>query len=289
MINYSIIIPHKNNLVLLKRCVASIPSRSDIQIIVVDDHSDNNNVPSKSFFNDSRVEVYLDFANKGAGYARNIGLQHATGKWVIFADCDDAFITNQLDNKLNLYLNAAYDLILFNVQCVDYESNNNIDCVYNSIINNKSKDYINICKFSIPVPWCKIIKRSLIQDNQITFDETPVANDAYFSLVCAFYSLSTHVDKDKIYKWYCFRQGSITSKKSKEAALIHFNCSVKRNRFMYEKGLMKYRCNLFESIPNLIRCGNRYSEALRLVISNTKTKYLIPDLIDAILQYVKNK
>lgn len=40
MINYSIIIPHKNIPDLLQRCLNSIPRRTDIQIIVVDDNSD---------------------------------------------------------------------------------------------------------------------------------------------------------------------------------------------------------------------------------------------------------
>ena len=42
MINYSIIIPHKNIPNLLQRCLDSIPNREDVQIIVVDDNSDPN-------------------------------------------------------------------------------------------------------------------------------------------------------------------------------------------------------------------------------------------------------
>ena len=33
---YSIIIPHKNTITLLRRCIESIPKRNDIQIIVID-------------------------------------------------------------------------------------------------------------------------------------------------------------------------------------------------------------------------------------------------------------
>ena len=39
-INYSFIIPHKNCPDLLQRCVDSIPERDDVQVIVVDDNSD---------------------------------------------------------------------------------------------------------------------------------------------------------------------------------------------------------------------------------------------------------
>jgi glycosyltransferase involved in cell wall biosynthesis len=41
-INYTIIIPHKNIPHLLQRCLDSIPRRNDLQIIVVDDNSDED-------------------------------------------------------------------------------------------------------------------------------------------------------------------------------------------------------------------------------------------------------
>ena len=40
MVNYTIIIPHHNIPNLLRRCLHSIPLRDDVQIIVVDDCSD---------------------------------------------------------------------------------------------------------------------------------------------------------------------------------------------------------------------------------------------------------
>ena len=48
-INFSIIIPTKNILDLLQRCLESIPQRSDIEIIVVDDNSDREIVDVKNY------------------------------------------------------------------------------------------------------------------------------------------------------------------------------------------------------------------------------------------------
>jgi glycosyltransferase involved in cell wall biosynthesis len=48
-ITFSIIIPHKNTPELLQRCLASIPKREDIQIIVIDDNSDNTKVDFEYF------------------------------------------------------------------------------------------------------------------------------------------------------------------------------------------------------------------------------------------------
>lgn len=93
MINYSIIIPHKNIPVLLQRCLSSIPRRNDIQVIVVDDNSDLQMVDFSSFpgLEDPFVEVVFTKEGKGAGYARNIGLDKVKGKWLLFIDADDYF------------------------------------------------------------------------------------------------------------------------------------------------------------------------------------------------------
>ena len=49
MINYTVIIPHKNIPELLQRCLDSIPERDDIQVIVVDDNSDESRVSFDHF------------------------------------------------------------------------------------------------------------------------------------------------------------------------------------------------------------------------------------------------
>ena len=90
---YTIIIPHKNAPLLLQRCLDSIPFRDDIQIIVVDDDSSSDVVDFMDFPGSSREDVEIIFTKegKGAGYARNCGLLHARGKWLLFADADDFF------------------------------------------------------------------------------------------------------------------------------------------------------------------------------------------------------
>jgi glycosyltransferase involved in cell wall biosynthesis len=93
---FSVIIPHKNRPDLLQYCLNSIPRRKDIQIIVVDDNSDEDKVNFNKFpgLDDEYVEIYLTKEGKGAGYARNMGLKHAKGKWLLFADADDFFTEN---------------------------------------------------------------------------------------------------------------------------------------------------------------------------------------------------
>ena len=73
-ITYSFIIPHHNTPELLARCIYSIPNRDDVEIIVVDDNSDEDKKACSS-----RLDVRIIFIDKehtkGAGHARNVGLE----------------------------------------------------------------------------------------------------------------------------------------------------------------------------------------------------------------------
>ena len=113
-INYSIIIPHKNIPDLLQRCLESIPRREDVQIIVVDDNSDSGKVDFGHFpgIGELCVEVYFTKEGRGAGYARNIGLKYARGKWLLFADADDFYNTDFL-SVLDEYCHQDIDILYF--------------------------------------------------------------------------------------------------------------------------------------------------------------------------------
>ena len=87
---YSIIIPHHNSPSLLQRLLNSIPERNDLEVIVVDDNSDEE---KRAYSSRSDVKIlYIDkLQTRGAGKARNEGLAVAQGKWLLFADADDFY------------------------------------------------------------------------------------------------------------------------------------------------------------------------------------------------------
>lgn len=123
-INYTVIIPHKNCPDLLERCVDSIPIRNDIQVVVVvDDNSDNvekiKELESK-YHNRNILFVYTK-DGKGAGFARNQGLNMAKGKWLLFSDSDDFFAENAF-SCFDEYLDSEYDIVFFKHQGIDSET-----------------------------------------------------------------------------------------------------------------------------------------------------------------------
>lgn len=194
-VRYSIIIPHKNIPSLLQRCLDSIPEREDIQIIVVDDHSDPDLVDFNHFPGHDRdsVEVHLTKEGKGAGYARNVGLQYAKGGWVIFADADDLFTTELLP-FLSMLENEDDDIVYFGIKAVmsdDLKTPSNRmtwNGAYLSSLLNQEKDADNNIRVRWVVPTGKAIKRSFIEQNRLHFSEVRWSNDIFFSIsaaVCA--------------------------------------------------------------------------------------------------------
>lgn len=179
---FSIIIPHKNIPELLKRCIDSIPLRNDLEVIVIDDNSEEKIVSQDDFPGLNRKNTIVVFSKegKGAGFCRNIGLSKAKGKWIIFADADD-FFTEEFDLILNKYKESNADIIYFNACCVNSDT---LEIAHrNMALNNffKIKDISNF-KYSCYAPWGKIINRELQVKNNIFFSETIAANDVIFSI-----------------------------------------------------------------------------------------------------------
>lgn len=243
-INYSIIIPHKNIPNLLQRCLNSIPRRKDVQIIVVDDNSEPGTVDFNDFpgFGESCVEVYFTKEGKGAGYARNVGLKYAVGRWLLFADADDYFVDG-LFGYLDDYLDDDFvDVVFFNADCVDSDTQESYKLPYfgnqlNKIITSKTKDAEWDLRYSFGPPWCKLMKKRLLDEYTITFDETPRHNDTMFSVKIGYYAKMVIIDKRIIYH-NTFRVGSISNSKNKEATVpILMGIFIRYDNFIEASGI----------------------------------------------------
>ena len=190
---FSIIIPHKDIPDLLMRCLRSIPVSEDIQVIVVDDNSADADTYLERYPELSRP--YLEFVRTtkggGAGYARNVGLEHAKGKWILFADADDFFVDDMSEIIYSL-VDSEADVIYFKNKAV-LSDNISIRANRSSYLNVRIDQYLADgdewpVRFKTYVPWCKLIKRNLIVKNDIRFDELMYSNDVYFSLLTGYYS-----------------------------------------------------------------------------------------------------
>lgn len=188
MINYSVIIPHKNIPQLLQRCLDSIPLRKDIQVIVVDDNSDASKVDFEHFpgLNRPNTQVIFTKEGKGAGYARNVGLKYAKSRWVLFADADD-YYTDKAWPVFDEHLKDEVDILYFSVDFVD--SDTLLPATRNMKNNQVVKSYLAgekdgeiLLRYTCWEPWNKMWKGTFISANNLLFEEIPKGNDAMFVL-----------------------------------------------------------------------------------------------------------
>jgi glycosyltransferase involved in cell wall biosynthesis len=244
--NYSIIIPHKNIPELLQRCLESIPVRDDVQVIVVDDNSDPDKVDFSTFpgLNRPYTEVYFTKEGKGAGYARNVGLSKAKGKWLVFADADDFFLDGFL-NYLDKYLNSSADIVFFNIKSV---YSNNLKPAFRHMKVNKlierslSLDSVSVkkLKYSFLEPFSKLYNYNFIKKNNIQFQEVFFSNDTLFTLTAAIKDREIQVDNHPIY-CVTVSNGSLTNIISRESLYTRIKVAIQANDLLVENGEAKYK------------------------------------------------
>ena len=248
MYKYSIIIPHKNIPNLLKRCLESIPLREDIQTIIVDDNSDPSIINTEEFpgTDINNTDIIFTKENKGAGYARNIGLKHAKGKWIIFADADDIFL-QEFNSLLMMTESIKADIIYFYTSSKDSETqiDNNESQIYNEYLSNAYAKNINDIKYKIIPPWGKIYNKEFIDKHNLQFEEIMHSNDVRFSIYADFYAKRLSIIPITAYCWMK-RANSLWHNKSIDWAVNRFHVSIDIYQFMKKHGIeeqIKYYYN----------------------------------------------
>ena len=254
MIRYTVIIPQRDCATLTKRCLESIPIRDDIEIIVVDDNSKNDEdlKTVEKDLNRKNLKVIYTKEGKGAGYARNVGLNEATGEWLIFSDADDFFSTNAF-KVFDIYAEKDNDYVAFSHKsvysdtlepCSRYSVRNKLLDAY---IKNPTKDKEEELKYVDIVPWAKMMKRSIAEMNGFLFDEVPASNDVTFISHMAYKAYKYAASLECVYV-LTFRKGSITRVNNLENDFSRYLVSLKYNEFLKEIGCPKYRTRVMSKV-----------------------------------------
>jgi glycosyltransferase involved in cell wall biosynthesis len=245
--SFSIIIPHYDIPDLLMRCLKSIPVSEDIQVIVVDDNSPGADTYLVSYPELSRP--YLEFIRTtkggGAGYARNIGLDHANGKWLLFADADDFFVDNMYD-IISMHVESEADVIYFMRRAV-YSDDINRLSERDGHVNRRIKDFYEkgdewSIRIKSYVPWGKMIKKELVDNNRIRFDEVKYSNDVFFTTSVGCYANKIKVTDTVLYV-VTSRRGSLRDNfmGKPEEFKIRADVDFRVEKFLIQKNMCRER------------------------------------------------
>lgn len=225
----SIIVPCYGVEKYFDRCMESLVNQSlrDIEIILVDDVSPDR-VPEMCdewAKKDGRIKVIHKEKNGGLGFARNTGLDEATGEFIAFVDSDDYVETNAYE----IYYKYAIEHGAQAVSAGMYNERNHGKWVKQSPVNTvttldkeQSWTYAKDMVASLPKEkverksrmsvWHILYKHSIIKENNIRFMSEREVNSEDLPFQLDYFR---HVDKtilipDCLY-YYCQNSTSLTS------------------------------------------------------------------------------
>jgi len=159
----TIIIPVYNEERFLARCLNSIKPNPDVEVLIIDDGSEDNSWAIAQEYEGLTRHGYVVKAIKrtqtsfGVSFARNIGLNEAKGEYVTFLDSDDEYCPGAIDNMLKeIKDHEGEDIIQFEhnrPQCYNPSGYYKVDAL--------PKKWVLV--------WNKVYRREFLWDNHITF------------------------------------------------------------------------------------------------------------------------
>jgi len=196
----SVIVPVYNMERLVGRCLRSIVRQSfeDIELLVIDDGStDGSREVIRQFAtSDSRVRCF-SISNSGVSAARNFGLNKAEGEYIMFIDADDEIEDGYLNRIADNAKSSKADILIWGIKrCLKdgyiEERKPQLRGGYDrkSFLLEFPKDHYGKHKGLYGFVSNKMIKRSLVEEYGLRFDESMILMEDYvFFLDC--YSRST--------------------------------------------------------------------------------------------------
>lgn len=223
----SIIVPIYNVESYLSRCLQSLMNQTikEIEIILIDDGSPDNcpRLCDAYASEDNRVKV-IHKENEGLGFARNSGLEIATGEYVAFVDSDDFVDVHMYEELYEIAqradLDVAYcgfyeyrdlNVIRKRQEVTEYTVFENDECheVLHGMLS-PCGEKGRITKFEMSV-WHAIYRRDIFTRNNISFcsEREFISEDIIFHIDLIHHCRKIAFIPDAYY-YYCLNESSLS-------------------------------------------------------------------------------
>ncbi len=188
----SVIIPFNNVENYIEECLNSVLSQTldDIEVILINDASTDRTLEIVEWYlqKDSRIKLININERKGQGFARNRGIEIATGEYIGFVDSDDFIESDMFECLYNSAKTNNTDISMCQVREYDDINENYITSDYYSLacLSSFQNDIFsaedtknNILDINVAL-WNKIYKREYLNNIGEKFPEGFIYEDLPF-------------------------------------------------------------------------------------------------------------
>ncbi|EOH93797.1 glycosyltransferase family 2 protein [Enterococcus pallens] len=218
----SIVIPVYNSYDCIQNGYESLIKQTykKIEILIIDDGSAMQPpaVLLKRFAADSRVRFYPR-EHAGPGAARNFGIKESTGEYLLFMDSDDWLDQCTIEELVKAATDSgsSTDVLIFGFHLYEQESFKESKTA--SGYSGSKKEFFNepfyecYKQFLLNAPWNKLIRRKLLLQEEIFFDEQlRILEDLLFSLQVIAAAQRIKVIDQAFYHYHYLRPNSLMTK-----------------------------------------------------------------------------
>lgn len=224
-IKISVIIPVYNVEAYLAECLDSLLQNcsENFEIICIDDYSDDNSIAILEQYSKRNNSINLFVADEhiGVADARNMGIQHARGEYILFVDSDDMLLEGTLQHLVDIVSEQDYDEVFFNFKSI-YESESIKSKLADRYIS-KKKEYEGEWQRGIELfcslynnndltltVWSQMYRRQFLLDNNVKFESGILHEDVPFAVISMWMAKRVYYTNRECYVWR-HRVNSITT------------------------------------------------------------------------------
>jgi glycosyltransferase involved in cell wall biosynthesis len=235
----SVIVPVYNVSAFLPQCLNSLIAQtySNLEIILVDDGStdDSGSICDRYSKRHSGFSV-IHQQNMGLSGARNTGLSHALGDYLIFIDSDDVIATDCIEYSVSAISATHADMVLFRYKLID-ETDGTLHAPHiESNFPNNTVSGVDACSLLFErrfenYTWRQLTKTSIYRDNSILFPMHRAFEDRYTTYKVLFFSKSVAFLSEQLY-FYRQRKDSIVHARNSQYLLDDLSALQERSSFI---------------------------------------------------------
>lgn len=187
MTDLSVIVPIYNTEAFIAECLESILGQTgiDLEVIIVNDGSTDRSADVVRDYKerDGRI-TYIYQPNQGLSVARNIGLLHAKGEYVLFVDSDDWLMPRSMRDYIEWAHKSNADVVMGQVEVHEQDKepalwpHDEVLHLRQPVISGEEYLYsiVSSRKF-IPMVYAYLCKRMMLEQSGLIFEPGLIHKD----------------------------------------------------------------------------------------------------------------